>query len=171
MTAGQFQWQWVKLDLGQTLLIKRRCELPEVKEGASFRTEARSRRSQAEPSGRQSLSGPPAKEEESARPPDNVGDWRREYAERTENVLKTVDYLQPRIGDEATIGRVLKKVAQNGTPAEFAGVASGLYGLLCQAPSVEGGDAPHKEPSRSAKSDTQPSSEDSLGAASLAQGK
>ena len=171
LSAGQFKWQWVKLELGQTLLIKRRRELPDLNEGVSIRTEASFRRSQAEPTGQSPRSRAPANEGESTPPSDIEGDLRRDLAERTENVLKTVDYLQPRIGDDATIGRVLKKVAQNGSPAEFAGVVSGLYGLLRQAPSLERGDASHKEPTHSARTDAQPSSENSPAVASAANEK
>ena len=171
LSAGKFKWQWVKLELGQTLLIKRRRELPDLNEGASIRTEASTRRSQAEPTGQSSRYRAPAKAEESARSTDTEGDWRREHAERTKNVLKTIDYLQPRIGDDATIGRVLKKVALNGSPAEFAGVASGLYGLLRQAPALERGDGPHKEPTHLARTDVQPSSENSPAVASAANEK
>ena len=161
LSAGQFKWQWVKLELGQTLLIKRRRELPDFKESASFRIGATSRRRQAEPRGRSSLSKAPANEEKSARPSDSDRHWRREYAERTENVLKTVDFLQPRISDDATIGRVLKKVAQNGTSAEFAGIVVGLYDLLRQAPSLERSDALDSPQIPSAQADVQTRSEDS----------
>ncbi len=168
LSAGQFKWQWVKLELGQTLLVKRRRELPDLNEDASIRTEASSRQSLAEPTGQSSQFRTPAYKGESAPPADIEGDLRRELAERTKNVLKTVDYLQLRIGDDATIGRVLKKVAQNGSPAEFASVAFSLYGLLRQAPPLERGDAPHKEPTHSARTDMQPSSENSRAVAASA---
>ena len=168
LSAGRFKWQWVKLELGQTLLIKRRFELPEFNEDTSLKAGAGFREIRAEPSGRSSLSRDPENEGDSTRLSDNLVDWRRDYAERTENVMKTVDYLQPRIGDDATIGRVLKKVAQNGTPAEFSGVVFGLYGLLRQSPSLERGDVLGKLPTPTVRGDAQIPSEDSPGVASVA---
>ena len=161
LSAGQFMWQWVKLEFGQTLLIKRRHELPEFKDDESIKTESTSRRSKAKPSGRSSLYGAPTNEEETVLSPNNESDWRRDYAERTENVLKTVDYLLPRVGNDATIGRVLKKVAQNGTPAEFAGVISALYDLLRQDPSMERDVALGNPPTPTAQADARAPSEGS----------
>jgi len=171
LSAGQFKWQWVKLELGQTLLIKTRRELPDLNEDVSVRTGASSHRSQAETTGQSARLRAPANEGESTPPSDIEGNSRRELVEHTENVLKTVDYLQSCIGDDATIGRVLKKVARNGSPAEFAGIASGLYGLLRQATLLERGHAPHKQPTHSAGTDVQPSRENSRAVASAANEK
>ena len=32
LASGEFQWQWIKLEFGQTLLIKSRTRLPELEE-------------------------------------------------------------------------------------------------------------------------------------------
>lgn len=145
LSAGRFKWQWIKLELGQTLLIKRRGDLPWFREDkpsqASYDDNSRT------PQAPRVQSGSPRNLRGRDQPRSSLShevSRQRGRTERTKNVQQTVDFLCRHIEDDASIGNTLKRVAQTGTPDEFAGVVSVLRDLLRRASPAQR-DAPTSE--------------------------
>ena len=132
---GKFLWQWIKLESGQTLLIKRRPKLsreisadrrPVVKEKVTATdkpaVEGRGRAdSFKSPSGHRSASGRtavvPTRSAIASQPSDR-------------SVAATLSLVEKHIDDDKVVGRALRKVVRKGTRGEIHEFAGKLIDLL-----------------------------------------
>ena len=128
---GNFGWRWVRLDLGQTLLVKHRDSIPKDP-GVHFAPGPRARP-------RIGTAGQPRPREKVARPAGPSG--RGKYSEsgppggstrgdRGDRVPGVVAYVAGRIGDDKVIGSALRRVVRDGSTGEIAGFVAALVELL-----------------------------------------
>ena len=97
---GNFQWQWLKLKSGQTLLIKRRRKLPRE---------------------RSDLGPHPARSEELPKTPDHP---------TALDLQKALSYVREHIKNNEKIGGALRRVVSKGTPGEIHEFTGKLIDLL-----------------------------------------
>ena len=129
LASHGFRWRWVKLDFGQTLLIKGREDLQTIDDAKPTISERRSEtmRTPSERYGkpqrdhRQKAIDAIARGSQSHRsPPEPVAG----------DIQAVVDYASEHIHDDKTIGRVLRRVVRKGTTGEVAGFTAALVDLL-----------------------------------------
>ena len=131
LASGEFRWQWIKLEFGQTLLIKSRDRVPDADVeqdrapvdrrapagGDSQRTlPPVAQRSQPEAD---SPSGKPPSEYDGARVRTGGHDIR-----------DVVSYVEKHIDDDRAVGKVLRRVVRKGTTGEVAAFSAALIDLL-----------------------------------------
>lgn len=109
--SGDFKWQWIKLQTGQTLLIKRRSSL-EVHT--------------AEVAGGPSSPPPDQAVAEPERPPETAS------GPKPLDLQGAVGYVTMHKDDDEQIGKALRRVVHQGTPEEVAGFTAALVKLLQQ---------------------------------------
>ena len=129
LASGEFQWQWIKLEFGQTLLIKSRTRLPDIEEERApveprvsavvnqQRTSlpvAQQHRPQADPTGRK----PPSEHDV---PRVRTG---------THDIRDVVAYVEKHIDDDQVVGRALRRVVRKGTTGQVAAFSAALIDLL-----------------------------------------
>ena len=133
--SGIFKWQWVRLETGQTLLIKRRGSLEVHPEEIDAGPEAQSttpasstvRDSQpGETSGQQPDSDRVLDQTDSQPVPETPS------GSRQLDLQTAVAYVREHRYDDAKIGKALRKVANEGTPEEIAGFTAALMALIRQ---------------------------------------
>ena len=132
LASGDFRWRWVKLEFGQTLLIKTRSRLPDVEEdrapvekpapvaGNGQRTSPAVARWNPREGERFSASRnePPG---ENDVPRVRVG---------AHDIRKVVSYVERHIDDDREVGRTLRRVVKKGTTGEVAAFSAALIDLL-----------------------------------------
>ena len=137
----QFKWQWLKLETGQTLLIKRRAHLPHAREnpvssprstmrdpvGAASRAIKNPRRTVAVNDSPRSNRGRDSRTEADMRPEPSRG----------LDVAKALRFVAPRINDDRIVGKALRKVVIHGTHGEIAGFTAGLVDLIRKSGNVQ----------------------------------
>jgi hypothetical protein len=138
---GGFQWQWVELALGQTLLIKRRAELPPVHSLLSHMsdTETATRRAREDPTLSVLDQSPGA----DARPlVHSSGSGRTEpsrSARRPQSderptqdldIGRVVAYIAEHRADDVAIGYAVRRVSRDGTPEQIAVFLGALIELM-----------------------------------------
>ena len=121
--SDRFGWQWIELDFGQSLLIKRRKTLPEISNSQlpSIPTEF-----------------PPDSERENSRRIGRSVRSNREGSEKklTEKIVaehdvaKVVSYVEKNFHDDRVIGRALKRVVRLGSAQDIAAFISALVALI-----------------------------------------
>lgn len=127
LVAQGFRWRWVRLDSGQTLLIKGRERLPFEDASASFGGTPRIERpSSAE-------GGPSLGTQNQTGHPDTLTD--RGHGVRLESpepqdIQDVVAFAREHIHDDKAIGRALRKVVRKGTAGQVAGFTAALVDLL-----------------------------------------
>lgn len=109
-------WQWLQLELGQTLLIKRRTKLTRNEEVLSR------------------IAVPPREEterriDETAPQTDNATQSGRAGGL---NLQRALDYIEDHNADDKIVGRALRQIVTKGTPAEIAGFTAGLIEIIRQ---------------------------------------
>ena len=129
LAAHGFRWRWVRLDYGQTLLVKGREDLQYEDDGRKQPVEIR-------------REIPPARIETPARPPQDrrqnastASGERRGVSLALEpadahDVQAVVSFVREHIHDDKAVGRALRRVARRGTPGEIAGFIAALVDLL-----------------------------------------
>lgn len=130
LVSRGFRWRWVRLDFGQTLLIKGREHLQIIDERPQAVSDDRkgTARAQSEASRCDRLSadhpqsaGTSAKESRGPkRPPEP----------NAQDIQAVVSYVSERIDDDNAIGRALRRVVHKGTMGEVAGFTAALVDLL-----------------------------------------
>ena len=132
LASGEFRWQWIKLEFGQTLLIKSRDRLPHVEDdrtpvetlppvrGYEQRerpVETRRGRAEGDPYGV---------------PPRRLPDERDHAPIRggTPNIRDVVSYVEKHIDDDRVVGRALRRVVRKGTTGDVAAFCAALIDLL-----------------------------------------
>ena len=129
LASGEFQWQWIKLQFGQTLLIKSRTRLPDIEEERApveprvsavvneQRTSlpvAQQHRPQADPTDRK---------------PPGEHDLPRVRSD-THDIRDVVAYVEKHIDDDQAVGRALRRVVRKGTTGQVAAFNAALIDLL-----------------------------------------
>ena len=129
LVNGEFQWQWIKLEFGQTLLIKSRTRLPEIEEERALvkprvsavvneqRTPppvAQHHRPRVDPTGRK---------------PPGEHDLPRMRTD-THDIRDVVAYVEKHIDDDQAVGRALRRVVRKGTTGQVAAFSAALIDLL-----------------------------------------
>ena len=132
LASGDFHWQWIRLELGQTLLIKTRSRPPDAKgfrvpmerpapvtgnEQPTLPTAAR----QGRPEGEFIRSSRTRSLGEHDAPRARTGDH---------DIRKVVSYVEEHIDDDQAVGRALRRVVRKGTTGEIAGFSAALIDLL-----------------------------------------
>lgn len=123
-----FRWRWLKLDLGQTLLIKSRGSLPyedETPRRLSGRGIPSSTGSARRP-GKQVDVPPDRAAGPSARPTQNE----RPATADKHDIRAVVTYAREHIQDDEAVGRALRRVVRKGSTGEIAGFLAALVDLL-----------------------------------------
>lgn len=138
--TNRFQWQWLRLELGQSMLIKRCRELNLP-------------RGEHRPSGRSPDGGGMCETDSSVRTQTDrshtegrnqipVSGTRQEDGPRESKRPKGLDlqsaleYVAVRRSDDKIVGKALRRVVNEGTPAEIAVFTAGLFELLRQSEST-----------------------------------
>ena len=135
--GGNFRWQWVKLDFGQTLLIKSRSNIPDAAEermpASKFAVGEGNGRSvprvpprQVRPRSidRPSTSRAMSLSEQDAAP----------HGSGAHSVQQVVLFVEKHINDDAAVGRALRRVVCKGTTGEIAAFTAALIDLLRSHP-------------------------------------
>lgn len=138
LASGEFRWQWVRLEFGQTLLIKSRDRLPEVAEDRAsveqlalvagngtrtLPTAAHPDRPGEEGDSSDASRGKPLGEHDVARARTGAHDIR-----------DVVSYVEKHINDDRVVGRALRRVVRKGTVGEVAAFTAELIDLLRSHP-------------------------------------
>ncbi|MEP6296001.1 MAG: ADP-ribosylglycohydrolase family protein, partial [Ilumatobacter sp.] len=121
---GRFAWQWVRLEIGQTLLVKRRPDLEQLAEG--------------------NRTSPPARYSTRAATPASVRDVgvsaaAINQAPTLDSGLKSIDldevltWLEGQDFDDKSIGFALRRMAVRGTPAQTASFLAILLDRLSES--------------------------------------
>ena len=129
LASGEFQWQWIKLEFGQTLLIKSRTRLSDIKE----------ERAPVEPRvssvvNEQRTSPPVARQhrprvDPTGRKPPSERDVPRVRTD-THDIREVVAYVEKHIDDDQVVGRALRRVVRKGTTGQVAAFIAALIDLL-----------------------------------------
>lgn len=131
--SGGFKWQWLKLETGQTLLIKRRSSLVCSSEGFDAGPERRLS-APASPNGPDSQKqGAGIQRTESNRMADATTLQVRSEdppVSKRLDLQSALDYVKEFKDNDEKIGKALRKVAIEGTPGEIAGFTAALIDLI-----------------------------------------
>ena len=129
LASGEFQWQWIKLEFGQTLLIKSRTRLPEIEEERAS-AEPRVSATVNEP-----RTSPPVAQRQRPRfdptgeKPPSEHDVPR-VRTGTQDIRDVVAYVEKHIDDDQAVGRALRRVVRKGTTGQVAAFNAALIDLL-----------------------------------------
>lgn len=112
-TSGDFGWQWVRTSFGQTLLIKRRPEMPSLDESLDLT------HSSVSPMDRKARS----QEEKQTR-----AVRRRNGAalDHGIDIDRAIQYARDHIDDDSELGFTVRRVARQGTMAELVALVANL---------------------------------------------
>ena len=117
---GDFRWQWIRLDFGQTMLIKRRCHLAfETADEAVKRTP---------------IAGGSRTSAGNSRPTTPTELSQMEDPEDASSLQAVLSYVEEHIDNDARVGRALRRVVSKGTPGEIHEFAGKLIDLLRHPP-------------------------------------
>ena len=129
LASGEFRWQWIKLEFGQTLLIKSRDRLPDVEEDRV----PVEKLAPAVGNGQRAL--PPVAQQDRSqvdspgRKPPSEHDVPR-VRTGTHDIRDVVSYVEKHIDDDRVVGRVLRRVVRKGTTGQVAAFSAALIDLL-----------------------------------------
>ena len=136
LASGEFRWQWIKLEFGQTLLIKTRDRLLDVEA-------SRARVEKCAPGAVGGQPPRPAVAQKSRPGSDAFSVSRREAPiERDATPVRVgahdipgvVSYVEKHIGDDRLVGKTLRRVVRKGTTGEIAAFSAALIDLLRSHP-------------------------------------
>ena len=140
--SGDFQWQWIKLEFGQTLLIKRRRKLAfDVCQDVKRRSNIVIGKPVDFEKENQGISRTKKLDNQSASDSTAVGSHRKmpEGSARmtdhvqTLNLSMVLSYVEEYIDDDEGVGRMLRQVVSEGTPGEIYEFVGKLIDLLRQS--------------------------------------
>ena len=111
-----FMWQWLQLETGQTLLIKRRTKLTRDEEVLSR------------------IEDPPREETERGivEPAPQTDSVTQSGRAGGLNLQRAPNYIEDHNADDKIVGRALRQIVTKGTPAEIAGFTAGLIEIIRQ---------------------------------------
>ena len=136
MTApkGDFMWQWLKLETGQTLLLKRRPALLHCSADPENLT-ALPVPSSADDSDKQGVAAPqyPPAVNSDVNPPQMALKQSSEAMKRPIDLPGAVDYITEHIRDDKAIGHALRGVVTRGTRGQTAAFTAALIDLIREA--------------------------------------
>ena len=138
--TNRFQWQWLRLELGQSVLIKRCRELDlaraehrqsgrRLEGGETCETDS-SVRTQTD---RRHTEGRNQTPSRVPRPEDGMRESKRPKGLDLQSAL---EYVAVRRSDDKIVGKALRRVVNEGTIAEIAVFTAGLFELLKQSEST-----------------------------------
>ena len=130
LASHGFRWRWVRLEFGQTLLVKGRADLQTIDD----------ERLPVSESGCE-IPRTPVEESRSGRPSQDhretigtISGEQREHGESpepgTHDIQAVVAYVHEHIHDDKAIGRALRRVVRKGTTGEVAGFTAAVVDLL-----------------------------------------
>lgn len=122
-----FRWRWVKLDCGQTLLVKGRERLPCSED---MREPGTSRRETIAPSRGSARDGFSQEQPQITDEARGTGHEKPPEQEAAHDIQEVVSYVREHIQDDRIIGRALRRVVLKGTASEIAGFTAALVDLL-----------------------------------------
>lgn len=128
---GGFRWQWVKLDFGQTLLIKSREVLSEVR---AFPISEPERKPDGNPT--DVLGSRPGKMSNASADvpglPSGAEESKGTHAEsaRVHDIREVVSFMASHIDDDRIVGKTLRRVVRKGTTADIAAFTAALVRML-----------------------------------------
>lgn len=136
----RFQWQWLRLEIGQSVLIKRCRELDLARaehsrsrrspDGGEMREADNSVSTQTDRSHAEGRNEIP---ERGTHQEDGTRESRRP---KGLDLRSALEYVAVRRSDDKIVGKALRRVVNEGTPAEIAGFTAGLVELLGQPEST-----------------------------------
>ena len=129
LASGEFQWQWIKLEFGQTLLIKSRTRIPELKEErAPVEQRASTVVNEQRTSPTVAQQHRPRVDSTDRKPP-GEHDLPR-VRSGTHDIRDVVAYVEKHIDDDQAVGRALRRVVRKGTTGQVAAFNAALIDLL-----------------------------------------
>ena len=138
-SSGDFQWQWIKLEFGQTLLIKRRRNLAfdviqdkerrsKIVIGKPIESEKTNQRiSRTQEHEDQSRSDSPVLDSHRKTPKESS---RMTDYPQTLNLSMVLSYMEEYVDSDEGVGRMLRQVVSEGTPGEIYEFVGKLIDLL-----------------------------------------
>lgn len=131
---SRFQWQWLEVQNGQTLFIKRRERLVQAPEFSAALSSSPSPDSDSDTAnGSPSLNRSTLAAESSptSHSPniESVGERPREERKGL-NLGAALKFIAARGGDDRIVGEALRRVVNEGTPGELAGFTAGLVEII-----------------------------------------
>ncbi len=141
----QFKWQWLKLETGQTLLIKRRAELAHAGDRSARlpRGTSQSRGSAANHPSPKGKSPEGESTRAATRGNRETGQEQLTARSRSLDLQRALNYVAARSDDDRIIGKALRQVVNEGTLGEIAGFTAGLVELIRQVEDVRGSSQQH----------------------------
>ena len=135
-TKNRFQWQWLRLESGQTLLLKHRRSLASDGEQLKANVQLHSDRSFSSDKKATSAISEPENQRDREESTSEISTMTPSTHLRTSDQPKTSDiqdvlsFVEKRIADDAVIGRAFRKVVRKGTPGQIHEFAGKLIDLL-----------------------------------------
>lgn len=111
---GDFGWVWVRTEFGQTLLIKKRAELPDI--GAARALSDADREAVKDPRPYRDRASRYRREDKRRRDETHA---ERNVLDRTIDVDLVLDWIDSRLEDDLAIGQSIRGVARKGTAEQF----------------------------------------------------
>ena len=130
--GGEFRWQWIKLEFGQTLLIKRRDHLVNIKEAQESDVTGYDTGGKIQSRMKNHLEDPDFPD--TPRTKSQIEDDEAPNQEETHDVQVVVSYVEKHINDDLVVGRALRRVVHKGTMGEIAAFNAALIDLLRRSP-------------------------------------
>ena len=136
--SGDFQWQWLMLESGQTLLIKRRADLKPIEDEIEpslarwslhpMPPRVDANQPQSAMNRRATDSNRPADVVSQGNPQEAKDDAQR--AEASLDLQAALHYMEERKDDDRSVGAALRRVVSKGTPGQIAAFTSALIDIL-----------------------------------------
>ena len=123
---GDFQWQWLKLRSGQSLLMKRRRNLVAWGDADALPRDRLPSRSPPLSSGAEAGSIPEGKK-------DDLATRASRPAKAPFELQKALDYLDKNKDNDERIGKLIRRVVNKGSPGEIGGFVAALIDTLRQS--------------------------------------
>ena len=130
ISNSEFQWQWLRLNFGQTVFIRRRTKLPEVPnyEGHTSSNELFSVSGSTSMETQRNIDS--SGSTETTQPVGN-GDYSRDsiqpkLVESELDIETAIDYVRANIEDNEAIGKAVRKVFGRGSTSEVLSFSGGL---------------------------------------------
>ena len=132
LASGDFRWRWIKLEFGQTLLIKSRDRLPQVEEDRAPMERfapvgGNERRTLPKPAQKNQPMGSSFSTQRSHLPNEHDSPPVRTSSH---DIRDVVSYVEKHLDDDRVVGKTLRRVARKGTTGEVAAFSAALIDLL-----------------------------------------
>ena len=132
LASGDFRWRWIKLEFGQTLLIKSRDHLPQFEENRAPMERfppvgGNDRRTLPPPAQKNQPMGSYFSTQRSHPPNEHDHSLVRTSSH---DIRDVVSYVEKHIDDDRVVGKTLRRVVRKGTIGEVAAFSAALIDLL-----------------------------------------